>query len=126
MNLNEDSEETVAGPTNKDDDSDADMAGPTDIDDDDDDNDGNDDGPSPNDVVASAIPCDPPVTKEDEIRLVEGGLVENLEVSLSEGEAKEYGKGETMIKIKLKPLPKPCQTGMPHNLGANICCFSNH
>ena len=63
LDLPEDSEETVAGPTDRDDDSDADMAGPTDLDDDD--NDDHGDGPSPSHglpIIVSDIPCDPPVT----------------------------------------------------------------
>ena len=97
LDLPDDSEETVAGPTERDDDSDADMAGPTDIDDDD--NDDHGDGPSPSHglpfVAISDIPCDPPVTQEEEIRLDEGVLVENINVSMCEGEEKEYGEVET-------------------------------
>ena len=50
--------------------------------------------------VAFEMPCDPPVTQEDETRLAEGDLVENLNVSLSEGGAKEHGEGETGDKNK--------------------------
>jgi len=116
LDLPDDSEETVAGPTERDDDSDADMAGPTDIDEDDDDNDDHGDDQnssspvqivSVSDVVggseagvASEIPCDPPVTQEEETRLVEGELVENVEVSLSEGGGKENGESEIGDKIQ--------------------------
>ena len=111
--LPEDSEDTVAGPTDRDDDSNVDMAGPTDIDDDDNDDDGDDQHPGQAQIivesgvasaskagVATDIPCDPPMTQEEKIRLDEGDLVENLNVSLSEGGAKEHGEGETGDKNK--------------------------
>ena len=89
MEINEYSEDTVAGPTDKDEDSDAEMACATEIDDDYDDNDDHADVPSPSNeqqiVVAFDIPYEPSVTQEAETRMVEGGLVENLDVSLSEG-----------------------------------------
>ena len=114
MDLPEDSEDTVAGPTDRDDDSDVDMAGPIDIDDDDDnDDDGHDQHPSQAQIivesgvanvseadVATTIPCAPPVTQEVDIRLVEGDLVENVNVSLSEGGSKKYCECETGDKNK--------------------------
>ena len=102
LDLPDDSEETVSGPTDRDDDSDADMAGPTDIDDDD--NDDHGDGQSPTHgpliVDISDIPCDPPVTQEDETRLDEGELVENLDMTMCEGGEKENGEGQTGDKNK--------------------------
>ena len=63
------------------------MAGPTDIDD-------NDDGPSPRPephaVGVTAIPCDTPETQVVVIRMDEGDQVENVNVSLGEGGAKEH------------------------------------
>ena len=91
LDLSDDSEETVAGPT--------------DIDDDD--NDDHGDGPSPSHglpIIASGIPCDPPVTQEEEIKLDEGDLVENLNVSLSEGGQKNMVRVRQGIKTKMKPL----------------------
>ena len=85
LEIHDDSEETVASPTDRDDDSNAEMSGSTDIDNDDDDFDDHDDGPSPRlehpTVGVSDIPCDPLVTQEEGIRLDEGVLVENLNVS---------------------------------------------
>ena len=101
LDLPEDSKDTVAGQTDRDDDSDVDMADPTDIDDDDNNDDSHDQHPGQPQIivesgvaivsetdVATIIPCDPPVTQEVDIRLVEGDLVENVNVSLSEGGAK--------------------------------------
>jgi hypothetical protein len=138
LNLPEDYEDTVAGPTDRDDDSDVDMAGPTDIDDDDDNNDdGHDQHPGQAQIivesgvanvsdadVATTIPCDPPVTQEVDIRLVEGDLVENVNVSLSEGGAKEHGEGETGDKSKDKTPIQAESSRVAHNMGTNIrCCL---
>ena len=94
------SNDSISGPTDKEDESDAEMAAQTNNDDDDnDDNNDHGDGPSPSHelpiIAISDIPCDPPVTQEEDIRLAEGGLVENVEVSLSEGGGKENGESET-------------------------------
>ena len=121
LDLHEDSEETVAGLTDRDDDSDADMAGPTDINDDG--NDDHGDGPSPShELPIVTIPCDPPVTQEEDIRLAEGGLVENLDVNMCEGEKTKMVRVRQGIKTKMKPLSKPSLAGKPHNLETNICC----
>ena len=37
----------------------------------------------------SVMPCDPPRTQEDDIRMDEGELVENINVSSSEREGKK-------------------------------------
>ena len=104
LEIHDDSQETVAGLTDKDDDSDTEMVGPTNIDDDD----GHDDDPSPSRehpiVGVSDIPCDPPMTQEEEIRMEERDLVENINVSLSEGEKKNMGRLRQGIKTKMKPL----------------------
>ena len=91
LEIHDDSEETVVGRTDKDDD-----------------NADHDDNPSPLQehpvVGASNILCDPPMTQE-EIRLDEGDLVENENVSLSEGVATKYGESETGDKNQDETLP---------------------
>ena len=101
----DDSQEIVDGLTDKEDDSDVDVVGPTDIDDDDD----NDDGPSPrlehHVVGVSDMPCDPLEIQEEVKRMDEGDQVENVNVSFSEGGAKEHGRVRQGIKTKMIPLP---------------------
>ena len=93
----DDSHETVEGPTDKETDSDvdadADMAGPTNIDDD---LDGDEDDPSPHPehhvIGVPGMPCDPPVTQKDVIRLDAGDQGESETVSLSEGGKRTWGE----------------------------------
>ena len=63
------------------------------------------------------MPYDLPQTQEEEIRIDEGVQVENVNVSLVKGEEKNMGRVRQGIKIKMKPLSKLSQTGMPHHLG---------
>ena len=132
------SDDSVSGPTDKEDESDTEKAAQTNEDNDDDDNDdhGDDQNPSPalhivvvSDVgaseagVTSDIPCDPPVTQEEEIRMDAGVQVKNENVSLSEGGEKENGESESGDKNKDETPIQTESNQVPHNLGVNICCY---
>ena len=51
-------------------------------------------------INVSNIPCDPLVTQEVDIRTDEGILIENVNLSMIEGDGKENGEDETRIKDK--------------------------